>query len=161
MKKQLVKDSDGYKYFNGTTLIDNTTNDSGSDTWELLPNQSIPTQDIYETYGKYIITSANGLQDKVRFLVSSINEDDTIDISGKVNKTIVETKDTNTSGIDTIKSITFTGNTAGATIKFAAFRKVAPRKSLVISLSCAAIITSISFTRIVAVLNIDPSIQEY
>ena len=31
----------------------------------------------------------------------------------------METKDTNTSGIDTIKSITFTGNTAGATIKFA------------------------------------------
>ena len=115
----LAKDSDGYKYFNGTTLLDNTINDTGNDTWELLPNQSIPTQDIYETYGKYIITSSNGLQDKVRFLVSSINEDDTIDISGKVNKTIVETKDTNTSDIDTIKSTTFTGNTAGATIKFA------------------------------------------
>lgn len=115
----LAKDSDGYKYFNGITLLDNTINDTGNDTWELLPNQSIPTQDIYETYGKYMITNSNGLQDKVRFLVSSNEEDDTIDISGKVNKTIVETKDTNTSDIDTIKSTTFTGNTAGATIKFA------------------------------------------
>ena len=115
----LAKDSDGYKYFNGITLLDNTTNDTGNDTWELLPNQSAPTQDIYETYGKYMITNSNGLQDKVRFLVSSSEEDDTIDISGKVNKTIVETKDTNTSDIDTIKSTTFTGNTAGAIIKFA------------------------------------------
>lgn len=116
----LAKDSDGYKWFNGTTNLDDTTNSSATNRWELLSNQNIPTQDIYDAYGDKVITSADGLQNNVRFLVSSITKDEELSIAGLVSKTVVEmTKDCNTSDVDTISNISFTGDLTNADVKFA------------------------------------------
>lgn len=116
----LAKDSDGYKWFNGDTNPDGTINASATNTWELLSDQSVPTQDTYDTYGKALITNVTGLQDKVRFLISDIDENDELNIIGKVNKSVVEQiKDNNTSDIDIINSLTFTGATNNTIIKFA------------------------------------------
>ena len=116
----LAKDSDGYKWFNGTTNLDDTTNSSATNRWELLSNQNIPTQDIYNTYGDKVITSADGLQNNVRFLVSTIAQDEELDIVGQVSKTVVEmTKDCNTSNVDTISNISFTGDLTNVDVRFA------------------------------------------
>lgn len=116
----LAKDSDGYKWFNGTTNLDNTTNSSATNRWELLSNQNIPTQDIYNAYGDKVITSADGLQNNVRFLVSAIAQDEELDIVGQVSKTVVEmTKDCNTSDVDTISNISFTGDLTNVDVRFA------------------------------------------
>lgn len=116
----LAKDSDGYKWFNGTTNLDDTTNSSATNRWELLSNQNIPTQDIYDAYGDKVITSADGLQNNVRFLVSAITQDEELDIVGQVSKTVVEmTKDCNTSDVDTISNISFTGDLTNVDVRFA------------------------------------------
>ena len=116
----LAKDSDGYKWFNGITNLDDTTNSSATNKWELLSNQNVPTQDIYDAYGDKVITSADGLQNNVRFLVSAIVQDEELDIVGQVSKTVVEmTKDCNTSDVDTISNISFTGDLTNVDVRFA------------------------------------------
>ena len=116
----LAKDSDGYKWFNGVTNLDGSTNDSATDKWELLTDQTEPTQEVYNTYGNKVITNTDGLQNIVRFLVSSSTQEDKLDIVGKVSKTVIEmTKDCNTSDIDTISSILFTGDLTNVDVKFA------------------------------------------
>lgn len=116
----LAKDSDGYKWFNGTTNLDDTTNASATNKWELLSNQNVPTQAIYDVYGDKVITNTDGLQNNVRFLVSALSQDEELSIAGQVSKTVVEmTKDCNTSDVDIISNISFIGDLANADVKFA------------------------------------------
>lgn len=116
----LAQDSQGYKYFNGQYNIDGTTNATYTDQWELLADQSIPSQDIYDTYGKCIITNSTGLQDKVKFLISSDKPDETLLITGNINGAIVEqTKDFNTSDVSTLKSFSIDGDLTNTITNFA------------------------------------------
>lgn len=116
----LAHDSDGYKWFNGQDNIDGTSNTTYSDTWELLPDQSAPVQATYDTYGKTVITSSTGLKDKVKFLVSSTEPDESILITGNVNGAIIQlVKDFNTSDVSVLKSFEALGNLDGTITNFA------------------------------------------
>lgn len=116
----LAQDSDGYKWFNGQDNVDGTTNTTYSNEWELLPDQSVPVQATYDTYGKTIITSSTGLKDKVKFLVSSAEPDEYILIDGNVNGAIIQqVKDFNTSDVSVLKSFEALGNLDGTITNFA------------------------------------------
>lgn len=116
----LVQDSDGYKYFNGQDNVDGTTNTTYTNEWELLPTQTEPDQNTYDTYGNKVITNTTGLQNKVKFLISSAIPNEKILISGNVNGAIIQqTKDFNTSDVSVIKSFTTEGNLDGTITKFA------------------------------------------
>lgn len=116
----LVQDSDGYKWFNGQDNIDGTTNATYSNEWELIPDQSVPVQATYDTYGKTIITNATGLKDKVKFLVSSKEPDESILVTGNVNGAIIQqVKDFNTSDVSILKSFEALGNLDGTITNFA------------------------------------------
>lgn len=118
----LAKDSEGYKYFDGTSTIYGTSISSASNTWKLLPNSdNKPTDDIFTLYGTRLITNIDGLvNNNVEILVSSSNPEEVILIDGKVANTIVKMKnDANLADISSFKSITFTNNLTGTTIKFA------------------------------------------
>lgn len=116
----LAQDSDGYKWFNGEDNIDGTTNTSFTDQWELIPNQSVPDKTTYDTYGKTVINNSTGLKDKVKFLVSSTQPDETILITGNVNGAIIQqAKDFNTSDLSVLKSFTAEGDLTGTTTTFA------------------------------------------
>lgn len=116
----LAQDSDGYKWFNGQDNVDGTTNTTYSNEWELIPDQSVPVQATYDTYGKAIITSSTGLKDKVKFLVSSAEPDEYILIDGNVNGAIIQqAKDFNTSDVSVLKSFEALGNLDGTITNFA------------------------------------------
>lgn len=116
----LAQDSGGYKWFNGERNIDNTVNTTFSNEWELLTDQSAPTKDTFETYGKTIITNSTGLQDNVRFLISSLEPNETISIQANVNGAIVEmNKDINLYTIEKIKEIKTELDLTNANIRFA------------------------------------------
>ena len=116
----LAQDSDGYKWFNGQNNIDGTTNATYSNEWELLSDQSVPVQTTYDTYGKTVITNSTGLKDKVKFLVSSTEPDNSILITGNVNGAIVQqVKDFNTSDVSVLKSFEALGNLDGTITNFA------------------------------------------
>lgn len=119
-KRILVKDSDGYKWFNGTDLLDGTINSNATDQWELIPDQTDPDDEDYINYGGTIITNVDGLQNNVKFLVSSIEPQENISVSGNVNGTIVElVKDFSMSDVSELKSITAVTNLENVDVKFA------------------------------------------
>ena len=116
----LAKDSDGYKWFNGETNVDGSTNSTFTNEWELLPLQNEPTQEMYNTYGKTIITNTKGLQNKTRFLISSKKSEENIFIQGNVNGTIIKmANDYNISEISNIKSTDLISNLNNVIINFA------------------------------------------
>ena len=116
----LAKDSDGYKWFNGETNLDGSTNSTFTNEWELLPSQEEPTQETYDTYGKTIITNINGLQDKTKFLISSKKPEENIFIQGNVNGTIIKmANDYNISEISDIKSTDLIANLNNVIVNFA------------------------------------------
>lgn len=121
----LVKDSDGYKWFNGADNIDGTTRTGATNQWELIPNVTTEadlTEDIYKTYGNTIINNVDGLQDNVKFLVASKEANEEIDISGRLNKVVIEQiKDMSMSDISEIVqlNIDFYTNSTERSTKFA------------------------------------------
>lgn len=116
----LAEDSDGYKWFNGEINIDGTSNETFTDTWELLDNQDTPDETTFETFGKTIINNATGLQDNVKFLISSMEPEETISIDGYVNGAIVElTEDAITSDVSAYKSFTLDANLSNVDVRFA------------------------------------------
>lgn len=116
----LAQDSDGYKWFNGENNIDGTTNTSFSNEWELLSSQDAPTKDTYETYGKTIITNTTGLQNNVKFLVSSKLSDESIQVMGNVNGALVEQiNDFSMADTDVLKSFEILSDTTNVSVKFA------------------------------------------
>lgn len=116
----LAKDSDGYKYFDGSFNIDDTQNEDATNEWKLLDDQSDPTKDVYEQYGNKVITSTTGLQDNVKFLVKSTEQKDDLTIIGKISKAIVKQKiDKKILNIKTLKRVYETANLDGYNVKFA------------------------------------------
>lgn len=121
----LAKDSDGYKWFNGADNIDGTTKTGATNQWELIPNVTTEadlTEDIYKTYGNTIINNVDGLQDNVKFLVASKEANEEIDISGRLNKVVIEQiKDMSMSDISEIVqlNIDFYTNSTERSTKFA------------------------------------------
>ena len=116
----LAHDSDGYKWFNGETNLDKTTNTGFTNTWELLADQTNPTEDTFKKYGKTIITNSNGLQNNVTFLVSSMEPNETIYVQGNINGAIVKmNNDINLYTVEKIKSIQETVDLTNADVRFA------------------------------------------
>lgn len=118
----LAQDDDGIKYFNGTIDAENNANPTGTDTWELLPTGTILSENTYRLYGKYSPTNKIGLKEdkKVKFLCMSEEQETSITIDGKINKsTVKQNQDTIVSDIALITDIAATANTSIADIKFA------------------------------------------
>lgn len=116
----LVKDSDGYKWFNGSEDIYGNSIPGASNEWELLTDQTKPTDATYVRYGNCIITNTVGLKDQARFLISSTEPQESISIDGLIAHEIVELiKDVSLADISTYKSITATTNLTGVSMKFA------------------------------------------
>lgn len=118
----LAHDSDGYKYFDGTDTITGKTNLGATNEWKLLPHpQTVPIYDDYYRYGDTIITNRTGLQDNVRFLVSSGEPEENISIDALVNRTLVKmNQDVTMADISVLQSISAVTSLANATVKFAA-----------------------------------------
>lgn len=116
----LAKDDEGYKYFNGTEDIRGTMIPGVTEEWELLPSQDTPTDAIFSMYGARVITNATGLQDKVRFLVSSKDPDEVISLDANVAGTVVKlTNDASLADVSVLSSITAVTNLTGTLTKFA------------------------------------------
>lgn len=118
----LAQDDEGYKFFNGSDTIYDTTVPSASNKWQLLPDSSnAPTSDIFSLYGTRIITNVEGLVgNKVKFLVSSPKPNETLAVDGLVAHTIVKMKNAvSVSDISQYVSVTATTNLSGASVKFA------------------------------------------
>lgn len=116
----LVHDSDGYKYFDGSEDIHGTSIPGVTNKWQLLPDQSNITDAIYAMYGARVITNADGLQNHVRFLVSSPEPQESIVIDGHIAGTIVKlTNDASLADVSVLTSISATTNLTGTLTKFA------------------------------------------
>lgn len=115
----LAFDTEGYKYFDGDSLDgDNTT--TPDYTWKLLPTQTIPEVNTFDTYGKTEITNASGLSGNVKFLVKSPEPEETLEIEGNINGiTLVQTTPFSTSDVSLFKSFTVTGAQSNLDIRFA------------------------------------------
>lgn len=119
----IVKDTDGYKWFNGEDTIEGTVKTGFTNQWELIPNVTTEadlTEDIYKDYGNTLIINSNGLKDNSKFLVMSKEPDESITVSGNVNKAIIEQiKDVSISDVSELKSVTATTNLTNLNVKFA------------------------------------------
>lgn len=116
----LAHDSDGYKYFDGSEDIHGISIPGVTNRWQLLPDQSSITDAIYAMYGARVITNADGLQNQVRFLVSSPEPQESIAIDGHVAGTIIKlTNDASLADVSTLTSISATTNLTGTLTKFA------------------------------------------
>lgn len=116
----LAKDSEGYKYFDGSECVDGSIRPTFTNQWQLLGTQNMPNEDIYRDYGNSIINNRIGLLDDVRFLVMSKEPKETINISGHINGALVEQiQDVSISDISLIKSITSTHNIENLDVRFA------------------------------------------
>lgn len=116
----LAHDSEGYKYFDGSTTIFGTTIPSVTDRWQLLPDQTGITDAVFAMYGSRVITNVDGLKNQVRLLVSSQNPTEKIYIDGFVANAIVKMKnDANMADVSELKSITPTTQLAGTSVRFA------------------------------------------
>lgn len=112
----LAFDNDGYKYFDGET-DDNT---SFTNEWRLLDSQVPPTDEIFKNFGAATITGVAGLQDDVRFLVSSSEENESLTIMGNVAGTIVKMKDdASLADVSELINITLSSNLTNLIMKFA------------------------------------------
>lgn len=118
----IVKDDEGYKYFDGEENIDGTTNDTFTNEWKLIPSDVPlpPDEEVYKNYGKTFINNRIGLLDNAKFLVMSKEAKEVINISGNINGALIEQiQDSSISDVSLIKSITSTHNTDNLDIRFA------------------------------------------
>jgi hypothetical protein len=93
-----------------------------TDQWELIPNQNELTPVDYESFGTSPeIKSLNGLiQGKVRFLVSSPNNEKFLNFEGMVNKQVIRSNfEMDFTSIQTLKSWNVTGRHDSSNIKVA------------------------------------------
>lgn len=116
----LAHDADGYKYFDGNEDIHGTNIPGVTNEWQLLQDQSTPTDATYAMYGARVITNAIGLKSPVRFLVSSPEPQESISIDGHVAGSVIKlTNDASLADVSTLTAITATTDLAGTTTKFA------------------------------------------
>lgn len=116
----LVKDSEGYKYFDGPETINGTSRPVFTNQWQLLTDQTVPDETTYLHYGNTIINNKIGLQDNAKFLVMSKEPDEKITISGNANGILVEQKDdVSISDVSLIKTITAVTNLDNLDVRFA------------------------------------------
>lgn len=120
----IAKDSEGFKYYDGKDCIDGTERlGSVTEEWKRIPgisNESQLTEDIYALYGKTIIYNNIGLNDKVKFYISSKEADESINISGHVNGTVVQmAEDFSQADVSEIHSVTMNGNWQNVDIRLA------------------------------------------
>lgn len=116
----IAKDSEGYKYFDGAECTDGAIKPIFTNQWQLIANQSTPDEDTYKDYGNTIINNKIGLLDNVRFLVMSKEPEESINVSGNINGTVIkQNQDISISDISLIKSITAICDLENLNIKFA------------------------------------------
>lgn len=118
----LAHDSQGYKYFNGVELGEaEDENNPPNNTWELIPNLTgEPQPDTYTQYGKYEITSFNGLEQNSTLLMMHKNANDKINIDAYVNSTILkQTKPISVSDVSEFLSLESNSSGIGVDIRFA------------------------------------------
>lgn len=116
----LAHDSEGYKYFDGPETISGTSRPVNTNQWQLLSVQTIPEETTYIYYGNTIINNRDGLLDDATFLVMSNAESETLNISGNLNRVLIEQNDdVSISDVSLIKTITATMDTKNLDIRFA------------------------------------------
>lgn len=116
----LAEDSDGYKWFNGTDKLDGSQNAAATEMWELLPDQKLPEELTYMTYGDTIITTDLGLQKNAKFLIASDEPEEKVIISAHANGTVVkQNKDVSLSDISLIKDVSSITNLTNLDVRFA------------------------------------------
>lgn len=115
-----MQDSEGYKYFDGAECIDGTTKTTFTNQWQLITDQTTPSESTYLNYGNTIINNRTGLLDNVKFLVMSKEPEESISISGSANGILIEQKnDVSISDVSLIKTITATTNLDNLDVRFA------------------------------------------
>ena len=133
----LAKDSDGYKWFNGSDLLDGTSNPSATDEWEPVPDSITndngdtihlidatgPSELAYQLFGNTTITDKTGLKDDVKFLICSTEADESLAISGNLNKVLIEQRDDiSLSDVSVITGTSATYDVTNLDIRFAMSR---------------------------------------